>query len=359
MSARRRSRPSGKAKESKQDVQYEQADLDVIFAKACETLQQSLSAKDVGAARRASFFVSKFSEEFEHALSEEVQAQIQEVDALMLEWKNNLGEGDLADFLSPKERKWFSVKLIELSRETAHIRVHYQGWDSKFDESFELTDDMVILPPYSVIPNPRKQKASVAQPASTAPESVEEAVAEEVAVAVAPSTETTSSSAGAGNATAEQQQQPPPQEQEENGGRARRSRRASAEQAASPVKTKKTAKEKGPKVEKDHNDWFCTNCGMLEAVQGTDLVLCDGLCRRSFHLECLSRDEHANYTAQMASGDEDAKYFCAQCRTSQHSCFLCGKVGVDYLVSGAVRRVRLGATVFDGTRWCMRMCVWL
>lgn len=336
-------------------MQYEQADLEVIFTKACETLQQSLSAKDVGAARRASFFVSKFSEEFEHALSEEVQAQIREVDALMLEWKNNLGEGDLADFLSPKERKWFSVKLIELSRATAHIRVHYQGWDSKFDESFELTDDMVILPPYSVIPNPRKQKASVAQPASTAPESVEEAVAEEVAVAVAPSTETTSSTAGAGNETAEQQPQEPQQKQEEYGGRARRSRRASAEQSASPVKTKKAAKEKGPKVEKDHNDWFCTNCGMLEAVQGTDLVLCDGLCRRSFHLECLSRDEHANYTAQMASGDEDAKYFCAQCRTSQHSCFLCGKVGVDYLVSGAVRRVRL-CLMGSGGVWYVHVC---
>lgn len=340
MSARRRSRPSGKTKESQEDVLYKRADLEVIFARACETLQQSLLAKDVGAARRASFFVSKFSEEFEHELSEEVQTQIREVDALMLEWKNNLAEGDLADFLSPKERKWFSVKLIELSRETAHVRVHYQGWDSKFDESFELTDDMVILPPYSVIPNPRRPKASAAQPASTAAESVEQTAAEEdVAVAAAPSMETTSSSAGASNETVEQQHQ----EQDENGGRTRRSRRASTEHAASPVKTKRAAKEKAPKVEKDHNDWFCTNCGMLEAVQGTDLVLCDGLCRRSFHLECLSRDEHANYTAQMASGDENAKYFCAQCRTSQHSCFLCGKVGVDYLVRDAARCVRTGS----------------
>ena len=36
-------------------------------------------------------------------------------------------------------------------------------------------------------------------------------------------------------------------------------------------------KEKKVKPEKDLNDWICGICGLLEAVDGTDLVLCEGM----------------------------------------------------------------------------------
>ena len=37
----------------------------------------------------------------------------------------------------------------------------------------------------------------------------------------------------------------------------------------------------------DNNEWICGHCGFLKSEDGTDLVLCDGPCLRSFHLGCL------------------------------------------------------------------------
>ena len=48
----------------------------------------------------------------------------------------------------------------------------------------------------------------------------------------------------------------------------------------------------------DNNEWICGHCGFLKSEDGTDLVLCDGPCLRSFHLGCLdaqSKKVHNNF----------------------------------------------------------------
>jgi hypothetical protein len=43
---------------------------------------------------------------------------------------------------------------------------------------------------------------------------------------------------------------------------------------------------------KDKNDWHCAMCYGFEASGGSDLLLCDGPCLRSFHLECVGLNKN-------------------------------------------------------------------
>jgi hypothetical protein len=41
----------------------------------------------------------------------------------------------------------------------------------------------------------------------------------------------------------------------------------------------------------DHNEWICTACELMEHPNGSDLLLCDGPCLRSYHLDCIPQNE--------------------------------------------------------------------
>jgi hypothetical protein len=43
--------------------------------------------------------------------------------------------------------------------------------------------------------------------------------------------------------------------------------------------------------EDDNNDWICSVCYLSEAFDGSDLMLCDGPCLRSFHIGCLGQSK--------------------------------------------------------------------
>ncbi|ETV98551.1 hypothetical protein, variant [Aphanomyces invadans] len=56
----------------------------------------------------------------------------------------------------------------------------------------------------------------------------------------------------------------------------------------------------------------CTLCG-----EGGVLLLCDGACHRSFHLDCVGLKDEPS----------DAKWHCPDCTAGKHRCLACGKVG--------------------------------
>ncbi|ETV78133.1 hypothetical protein, variant [Aphanomyces astaci] len=56
----------------------------------------------------------------------------------------------------------------------------------------------------------------------------------------------------------------------------------------------------------------CTLCG-----EGGVLLLCDGACHRSFHLDCVGLTDEPT----------DAKWLCPDCSAGKHRCLACGKVG--------------------------------
>lgn len=103
----------------------------------------------------------------------------------------------------------------------------------------------------------------------------------------------------------------------------KRSGRKSLNRDSSIEKPKSTKKkQKHGEDEPDKNDWICGICHSFESGDGTELVLCDGPCMRSFHLGCLGLT-----WAEIHSGGE--KWLCQDCILGQHNCFICGVRGLD------------------------------
>ncbi|OQS02507.1 chromodomain-helicase-DNA-binding protein [Thraustotheca clavata] len=67
----------------------------------------------------------------------------------------------------------------------------------------------------------------------------------------------------------------------------------------------------GPVVELPAGD-ICALCG-----DGGLILLCDGPCHRSFHMECVGLKEEPT----------DVKWLCPDCTAGKHMCMCCGKVG--------------------------------
>ena len=57
---------------------------------------------------------------------------------------------------------------------------------------------------------------------------------------------------------------------------------------------------------------FCVLC-----EDGGDLLMCDGPCLRTFHLQCLGMDS-------MPKGE---KWFCPDCSNKTHLCLVCNEIG--------------------------------
>ena len=63
-----------------------------------------------------------------------------------------------------------------------------------------------------------------------------------------------------------------------------------------------------------HSDIFCSSCGGFDAEQlNNDILLCDGLCGRAYHAQCLEPPLSAEELAVVLAADEDEDWFCHQC----------------------------------------------
>ena len=60
---------------------------------------------------------------------------------------------------------------------------------------------------------------------------------------------------------------------------------------AAPGNKRRTKKKKSKEALEELADWVCAICRQMEAVDGSDLLLCEGGCRRSFHFYCLGLDQ--------------------------------------------------------------------
>ncbi|CAI5733452.1 unnamed protein product [Peronospora destructor] len=69
------------------------------------------------------------------------------------------------------------------------------------------------------------------------------------------------------------------------------------------------------------NDDLCTLCG-----DGGLILLCDGPCHRSFHLDCVGMNDEPN----------DEQWLCPDCAAGRHMCLICkqvGEMGVEFGVT--------------------------
>ncbi|EQC36747.1 hypothetical protein SDRG_06183 [Saprolegnia diclina VS20] len=64
---------------------------------------------------------------------------------------------------------------------------------------------------------------------------------------------------------------------------------------------------------------ICASCVQVDDEQLSDLVYCDGPCCRVFHQCCLGLDDTDVQSTE--------PFFCDDCKSGQHDCFLCGEPG--------------------------------
>lgn len=213
-------------------------------------------------------------------------------------WMSTLKEGDYIEVYSDLEKKWFESKILK--RDCNELFVHYLGWQAKYDENIDITTKLIC--PIHVFTKPKNKavKALLVPVVSSqdfftngTSSFVDGEATPLVAVEEAPVLKTLSG----------------------------RKVKARVEEVKTPVK-----KQKVEKIELDTNDWICGVCNLLEAADGTDLLLCDGPCKRSFHSGCLTGSN-----STLPKPGEDT-WFCGDCVNCRHLCFVCKEKGEDYEV---------------------------
>jgi hypothetical protein len=265
---------------------------------------------------------------------------------LIENWRDEkLIVGAYLDCFSPNEGKWFAAKILE--RHDRNIKVHYLGWSHKYDQVINLDERDDIFPHTTRVKAMKKtekkteKKTSVYVPPSEIQQNVKTGAPE------VPNTVTGSVSLEEPSST------PDSQLLLELGCEIKttRSGRLVKTVAGSSTSSSHNKRKKGDSAEAtednddgskrrksdvsiaadgreygsaDKNDWFCKVCGLLEAKDGTELVLCDGPCLSSFHQGCLKQ-------ADKKAINESEKWLCKDCRTYSHACFICGKKGRDFV----------------------------
>ena len=186
---------------------------------------------------------------------------------LMENWKQTIGEGDIVDVYREAEFVWYTAKITKKVGDV--ISLHYNGWAAKYDDHGFSFADLSMYPCGTAVK--QKKKTIVKKPKAVHYEILQVNVEAETAAAAAAAT----------------------------AGTDRLGRRERAARVTTPAEThpkRATVKRTKTKEEEDEEDsllreWVCCVCSQLEASDGSVLILCDGLCKRSFHLMCLNLSE--------------------------------------------------------------------
>lgn len=234
-------------------------------------------------------------QELYSSLSHETKELIEKGQIICFKWTDNLKESDLLDIYHEKDKCWYSAKIVSPIH-ASNCRIHYIGWDVKYDEDIDLKTRVFysynsVTGMQSEVNKFTKEQLEKIKLENLRKKELEET--ERLLKIVEKEEKSTSN-------------------QEES--------------------KKKGAKKKAKKEEEveDLNDWVCCICQMIEAPLGTELVMCDGPCRRSFHQECLSTFTSEENTVE---GIPDDQWFCRDCKAGNSHCFCCKKPGLVNMVN--------------------------
>jgi hypothetical protein len=91
--------------------------------------------------------------------------------------------------------------------------------------------------------------------------------------------------------------------------------------ATKKTKTKSTGKKQ---IEEEFaTTWICVECKEAECMMepdATELLICDGVCRRVFHYPCAGLSQLP---------PDDVPFICNDCSNVKHVCSLCSNYGYD------------------------------
>lgn len=90
------------------------------------------------------------------------------------------------------------------------------------------------------------------------------------------------------------------------------------------TRTQKPKKKKQVDTEAEFETaWICVECKEAECMmqpEATELLVCDGLCRRLFHYPCAGLERLPT---------EDEAFMCEDCKKRIHQCAICSNYGMD------------------------------
>jgi hypothetical protein len=187
-------------------------------------------------------------------------------------WKQTVSQGDNVDCYRTLERKWYTAKI--LAREGDTVSLHYNGWAPKHDDICVVFSQIKMYPCGTAV---RQKKKAVKKETRAKYEIVEIPLQEKVAVDSSAISSSSIESAPS-----------------RSGRQARAARLVPADQqqlVKKPIVKRQKTKEEEDLEDSLRREWVCSICYQLEAPDDSDLILCDGLCKRSFHLMCLNLSE--------------------------------------------------------------------
>ena len=214
---------------------------------------------------------------------------IEKAEKYISNWKGTLAVHDAVDVYSPKHNAWYEAKIIKLTGSTAQC--HYIGWSSKFDEDVDLKLAKVF--PKNVATKPRKKPTRKSKESSPVILISKPITSNEADVKItetkygrksipiikhenkATSTKTFGSKQKRNSSSSELS------------GRALNKGNKNQDESNNDKEENQDDDGEGQSAT-DRNEWLCSICHHLDAVDQTDLLLCDGPCLRSFHLGCLN-----------------------------------------------------------------------
>jgi hypothetical protein len=216
---------------------------------------------------------------------------------LHLEWKRSLTVGSFVNILPTAQKgrqsdnSWYRAKIVDMQQVQVSngtngssgsaltqtlAKIHFQKWPAKYDVEVDIdAADTVILPDESVLYELKSTKESAADSIKSSGLSC-----------IVP----------AEHANVADAEQP----MLSKSGRVIKLKNTNLSinptkktATETPTKRKTTTKKRHyedytGEEEQDLNDWICSVCMCLESSTGSKLLLCDGPCLRSFHVDCLS-----------------------------------------------------------------------
>lgn len=187
---------------------------------------------------------------------------IEKCNSISRQWIENVPVGDKIDVFSEIENKWFESKILSKRTEDETMFIHYAGWHPKYDEHIKYFEKRIC--PVHVFSKGKKmpirsnfvlEKSEQEVSHSTISQSEQEINLNLVAM--------------------------DSNEDIITGRVSRYGRKTRVTNESSSFVLRKRSCGDGEdnvkKEPKDKNDWICGVCGWLEAVDGSDLVLCEGI----------------------------------------------------------------------------------
>lgn len=250
------------------------------------------------------------------AVNERYPHEAQQARLLLQKWVSKLTCGETIDLCPPSSRAWYSVKLLE-KHDGDLFHLHYYGWGKSADETVDLSTCWCL--PAHTMTKPKKKSNPPAKKSYFYVEIVEEEKEEVPELDPFASCGTRSGRCAIGFKDSDQSSN-----QSEVLTRKRSTSPSEHIEEPAAQETKKQKRQKKITLE-DEADWVCTECGHTEAPDDSDLLLCEGGCKRSFHLHCLGIFSQAE-REKIIAGDA---WLCNDCIRHRHTCAICHDEGDD------------------------------